>query len=519
MKCSGSGDEHFLKVSGKKLSDLTGKDRREAGLRRLSSPRLAKTKEYAGLVQAPTREDGGHGTDGWCLLIEAVDPNSESQAFPPSAKSVLARFQPMSLPVPGTDQASFSRRATLSVVSDSQDLIRLCREVLHELGEASYHLQIGPQPDLVPDCKVCVWDYDPAQAMPTVASGSTKILYLARPDQLDSLRTRIPAAEGNIILKPVTRAILYSFLSSATTQTNGRSRSEDPVLEIDNLRAARDEMLQSLLHANLRLQQYDQQRTNFIARAVHDFRAPLTALSGFCGLLAGEELGPLNQQQKEALQRMHHSTKRLSRMTSAMFDLSIGPHVTPELDLRESDIREVVKQAVHEILPVAQEKQISVSAEALIAPVAPLVIDPSQMEQVLVNLLDNACKFTPRNGSIKICGYPYFWERRFLKGIAVPLERRVGDSLVPNSYRVDVADTGPGVPRERRGHIFEEYTSYCGPQDRSGGGLGLAICRLILSRHQGHIWVESRPEGAVFALVIPYRQWEPQGNIPRPLEI
>ena len=134
-------------------------------------------------------------------------------------------------------------------------------------------------------------------------------------------------------------------------------------------------------------------------------------------------------------------------------------------------------------------------------------------------MLDNACKFTPRNGSIEVRGYPYFWERRFLKGPAGPLERRVNGSQSPNSYRVDVMDTGPGVPRERRELIFEEYTSYSGPQDRSGGGLGLAICRLILSRHQGHIWVESGPEGAVFAFVIPYRRSEPQGNIPRPSNI
>jgi signal transduction histidine kinase len=397
--------------------------------------------------------------------------------------------------VPGTGNVSFSSLVTLSVISDDQDLIHLCREILRELGETSYDLQIGSHPDHMPDCHVCLWDYDPGRPMPAAhGPGSPKILYLVRPDELDSLRTKIPAAEGNIILKPVTRAILHTFLGFVTAEQNSVRPFDDAMAEVGNLRAARDEILQSLLHANLRLQEYDQQRTNFIARAVHDFRAPLTALSGFCGLLAGEELGPLNEQQKEALQRMNHSAKRLSRMTSAMFDLSIGPRVSPELDLREADIHERIKQALYEILPLAREKQISLSAEGTVAPTAPLFFDPSQIEQVLVNLLDNACKFTPRNGSIEVRGYPYFWERR------------VSDSQAPNSYRVDVADTGPGVPLERREHIFEEYTSYCGPQDRSGGGLDLAICRLILSRHQGHIWVESRREGALFAFVIPYRR-------------
>ena len=428
----------------------------------------------------------------------------------------------MALPVkvPAEDDITVSSVMTLSVVSDNRDLVGLCREILRDLGETSYELRVESYADQAANSEFCLWDYDPARPIAVPLSPrSPHVLYLVDAADIESLRAKMPAAEGNIILKPVTRAMLQTFLGSVGIGKSSGRRFNDSMAEIGNLRAVRDEILQSLLHANLRLQEYDQQRTNFIARAVHDFRAPLTALSGFCGLLAAEELGPLNERQKEALQRMQHSTKRLSRMTSAMFDLSIGPRVSPELELRDGDVRERIKQALHEILPLAREKQISVFAEDVAGPSAPLFFDPSQIEQVLINLLDNACKFTPRNGSIEVRGYPYFWERRFLKGAAGPLDRRVNGSQSPNSYRVDVVDTGPGVPRERRELIFEEYTSYSGSQDRSGGGLGLAICRLILSRHHGHIWVESGPEGAVFAFVIPYRRSEPQGNIPRPSNI
>src|SRR5665213_654046 len=419
--------------------------------------------------------------------------------------------------VPAEDDLTVSSVISLSVVSDNPDLIRLCREILRDLGETSCQLRVDSNAVQIPNSEFCLWDYDPARPIAApLGPCSPHVLYLVDPGDIESLEVQMPTAEGNIILKPVTRAMLHTFLGSAGIGQGSGRRFNDPAAEIGNLRAVRDEILQSLLHANLRLQEYDQQRTNFIARAVHDFRAPLTALSGFCGLLAAEELGPLNEQQKEALQRMQHSTKRLSRMTSAMFDLSIGPRVSPELELREGDVRERIKQALHEILPLARDKQITLLAEDVVAPTAPLFFDASGIEQVLVNLLDNACKFTPRNGSIEIRGYPYFWERRFLKGAAEPLDRRVSGSEFPNSYRVDVVDTGPGVPRERRDLIFEEYMSYSGPQDRSGGGLGLAICRLILSRHHGHIWVESGREGAVFAFVIPYRRSEPQGNIPRP---
>jgi signal transduction histidine kinase len=116
-------------------------------------------------------------------------------------------------------------------------------------------------------------------------------------------------------LKPVTRACLSAFLGFAA------STFHDRISAAHSLRADRDEMLQCLL------QEYDQDRTNFLARAVHDFRAPLTATSGYCGLLLSEALGPLTDDQKEVLRRMQHSTKRLSRMASAMFELSVGRHI------------------------------------------------------------------------------------------------------------------------------------------------------------------------------------------------
>ena len=407
-------------------------------------------------------------------------------------------------------------RVTLSVVSAERSLVALCREVLREFDDTACEVEIEPGTEVAPSTEVCLWDCESAGLFPGDEFAKSRILYLVPPAQVESLLRSAPSAEGHILLKPVTRAVLRAFLASAVpfvpeATTIDSSDSSD----VGTLRANRDELLQRLLHANLRLQEYDQQRTNFIARAVHDFRAPLTALSGFCGLLASGELGPLEEQQKEALERMQHSTKRISRMASAMFDLSIGAKVNPRPHLSEGDIRERIKQAVYEVQPLAREKQISVRAENVVAPANPLYFEGTQIEQVLLNLLDNACKFTHRGGAIAVSGYPYFWERRFLMGgSSAPAERRQNRSPVQNSYRIDIEDTGPGVPPDRLSHIFEEYTSYSGPQDRSGGGLGLAICRLIMSRHDGHFWADSHERGAVFSFVLPYRRTESQGNIP-----
>jgi signal transduction histidine kinase len=126
------------------------------------------------------------------------------------------------------------------------------------------------------------------------------------------------------------------------------------------------------------------------------------------------------------------------------------------------------------------------------------------MEQVLINILDNACKFTPKAGTIELRGYPYFWERRMSRS-AVPLaaERRHRDLDEPNAYRIDIRDSGNRIPAEHIDHIFEEYTSYAGGRDRSGGGLGLAISRMIVDQHDGRIWAENTESGPMFSIVLP----------------
>src|SRR5205823_4696550 len=129
-----------------------------------------------------------------------------------------------------------------------------------------------------------------------------------------------------------------------------------------------------------------------------------------------------------------------------------------------------------------------------------------KIEQVLINLLDNACKFTPRLGRIQIKGYDYFSDRRVSgrSRMGSDAEPRSVQDHAPNCYRVDICDSGPGILEPHLSKIFEEYTSYGGGADRSGGGLGLAICRMIIQQHQGNIWAENRPGGAAFSFVLPF---------------
>ena len=393
----------------------------------------------------------------------------------------------------------------LTVISEDAGLIAMCREALRDLAPAGAWELLTATENLASSTGVCLWDYAPGHTfVSNPATLGLMHLFLVNPKDLDEFRRAIPLADGSILLKPVTRAVLQAFLGSLVSSPSHNS-----------LRAQRDELLGCLLEANLKLQEYDRRRTNFLARAVHEFRVPLTALTGFCGLLSAGELGDLNPNQLDALHRMQHSLSRMTRMTTAMFELSIagqgGGQDQPRPHSEEGNLAECLDQAIKLMRPLTEEKSLHIISANLLPADLPLFFENEQIEQVLVNLLDNACKASPRHGSIEIRGYPYFWERRFLAGDRNPLagdrntnDRRRLQIPAPNSYRIDIRDQGPGVHPEHIESIFEEYTSYFGPNDRSGGGLGLAICRLIVERHNGRIWAASEPTGAVFSFVLPY---------------
>jgi signal transduction histidine kinase len=382
----------------------------------------------------------------------------------------------------------------IKLVSQDAELYKLCREILADVPEHLWNLSVITKDEVDSGADFYIWDFCPDSWVPAKLDWQpSKNLFLIHRKDLANFQKLTMSAEAHILLKPILRNTLAVFLKFAVSAGTATS-----------LRADRDQILQCLIQTNLKLQEYDLDRTNFLARAVHDFRAPLTALSGYCGLLLSEPLGSLNENQREVLTRMNHSVRRLSRMASAMFQLSVGRHVKCRPDLKAGDIRECFDQAMHEITPLADEKRISIIPD-LDLPDGPLYFEAGQIERVLINILDNACKFTPKFGSIEIRGYPYFWERRHSGDpmMSSGAERRHQLLKRANSYRIDIRDSGAPIPPEHLERIFEEYTSYSGGRDRSGGGLGLSICRMIINQHDGHVWAENTETGPMFSFVVP----------------
>ena len=384
----------------------------------------------------------------------------------------------------------------VTLISRDKELYRLCRDILADVTKQNWDLSVVEPEDAPHNADLYLWDLQPSTIPAGFPGGlATHLCLVSRKDL--PLQAHRGSLNPSILLKPVTRATLTAFLTLAIAAHQHR------LSDTTSLRADLDEMLQCLIQTNLKLQEYDQDRTAFLARAVHDFRAPLTALSGYCGLLLSGPLGGLTKDQREVIQRMLNSTQRLSRMAAAMFQLSVGRQVKRSLDLQPGDIQSCLDQALHEIAPFADDKCISITVDA--SPCTQqLFFEPGQVEQVLINILHNACKFTAKSGMIDVTGRPFFWERR-THSSAVSMERRSRTVRESNSYRLNISNSGTPIPREHLSRIFEEYTSYAGGRDRSGGGLGLAICRMIISEHEGKIWAENTSAGPMISFVIPMR--------------
>jgi signal transduction histidine kinase len=384
----------------------------------------------------------------------------------------------------------------IRLVSRDRQVEKICREGLARLCDAEWSLYLDPEGrlDVTADLSILDLDTLPLPHRPWEDCNGTTHILLYSQERLDEMQGSLPAAM--VLLKPLQWELFLTVLGCAVARCQQRAGAGE----------AGGELLQCLLRTSVELQRAHARQMHFLARGLHDLRAPLTAIEGYGGLLLAERFGPLTAAQRENLGRMQQSIARLSRMATDIFRLSLGERREEAPDLQPGDIEHCIQRVLDEMMPLADAKQVQLAADVA-APAAPLPLDEAQIHNVLTNLLDNACRFSPRRGSIEVRGYPVFWERRRPQVRETRRqERRLREQECLNAYRVDIRDCGPGIPAEHLNSIFEPYTSYAGSQDRAGSGLGLAICRMVIGAHQGRIFAESGAGGAVFSFVLPFAE-------------
>lgn len=234
----------------------------------------------------------------------------------------------------------------------------------------------------------------------------------------------------------------------------------------------------SLEHALERLRQLDRAKSEFFANVSHELRTPLTLIiSPVTEMLrrAGSSA------QSDALRVVHRNATRLLRMIDDLLDLAKLEAGGLRLKIRDLDVSELAEQGTENAYPAAEARGIELRFSSEGA--APdMYGDAHRIEIILTNLIGNAIKFTPRGGTIDVR----------------VIYNRAGAS-------VEVADTGPGIPKDQQERIFERFHQTDGSERRRAGGvgIGLALARELAQLHGGSITVESElGQGSTFTLFL-----------------
>lgn len=259
------------------------------------------------------------------------------------------------------------------------------------------------------------------------------------------------------------------------------------------------------------LQDYAQLRerymrtTNALASAAHDLKTPLAILNGYVELLQSEKLGALNERQREVLRDMQANGQRLQRYIQDFLSFSVLDTGELRIKFETGNINACLSEVCRLWSPRFQERGLALYFLAN-DKVTEFPFDAPKIERVTSNLLENASKFTPAGGTVWLHAEPYMWERRSASKPLFVDERRRRPLTQPNSVKISVSDTGPGIAPEYHLEIFDDFFRLPTDEKSEGMGLGLAIARRLVLGMGGKIWVESEPgAGSKFSFIIPLK--------------
>jgi signal transduction histidine kinase len=250
-----------------------------------------------------------------------------------------------------------------------------------------------------------------------------------------------------------------------------------------------------------RLGELDTLKKDFLSHVSHELKSPLASMQDNLRLLLDQVPGTLTEKQRRLLSLNLQSAVRLSEMIFNLLDISRMEAGALRYEMKRHDLSELVRTAVAGIEAKALEQHRSIRTN--VPESLPLECDDSRILQVLVNLLDNAIKFSPGGAAIEVSAGPI---TEIVDGM--PSFARAARQ---EYTMVAVADRGPGVPDGLKGKIFDKFqqTGKTGKMAGEGVGLGLAIARTIVEAHRGAIWVQDNPGGGSrFIVLLPLQSKE-----------
>ena len=294
-------------------------------------------------------------------------------------------------------------------------------------------------------------------------------------------------ANGQLICVLCAENGAEAFEFHASAQRFLRSLAGQTALALSNatLFAELQRNNQQLESANAKLRELDKLKSQFLSVATHELRTPLSIILGYNSMLAESLNDRLSDEEKDTLRESMAACKRLIRLVNSMLDITQIESGKMRMNYAPSDLRKVVSSVIALFQQQARAKDICLSMEVP-ARLPRIVADAERIEQVLVNLVGNALKFTPAQGLINVA------------------VRHLPET---RAVEISVRDTGIGIAPEAREKIFDEFAQIhegVKKRHREGSGLGLAIARRIVEAHSGALNVESAPgRGSRFFFTLP----------------
>ncbi len=229
------------------------------------------------------------------------------------------------------------------------------------------------------------------------------------------------------------------------------------------------------------LRELQELRTSFTSMLAHDLRGPLTMIKGYAEMLGLQLRAADGETPQRYIRNIHTACEKMIRLIGEMLDLSKLELGKLTIAPQPIDLTATASDVVERLAPWAQQKGLELVVDA--AAPAPLTVlgDGARLEQVFMNLLTNALKFTPSPGRIIV---------------------RLAD--LGDEAEAAVVDSGPGISQEELPLLFEQFVQTASGRAKGGSGLGLLICRHLVEAHGGRIWAESEPgHGAHFIFRLP----------------
>ena len=278
---------------------------------------------------------------------------------------------------------------------------------------------------------------------------------------------------------------ILSVLSNQIGQSLANARLFEEVFRSRQaLESKVQERTQQLEQALTEVQNISKTKSEFISAVSHELRTPLTSIKGYASILMTGKLGEIPEKVKERLGKINSHSDNLVNLINELLDISRIESGRVEMKMSEHNLASTVENVADLLTPQMRDKNINWKTG--FAPDIPkLVYDPSHVERIFINLIGNAVKFTPEQGTITI---------------------RATYDKQTDFVTVSVSDTGIGIPKDDLSKLFDEFYRVDNKinQTVKGTGLGLALAKKIVEAHKGKIWVTSKVgEGTTFHFTLP----------------